>query len=202
MLIGITGCSGSGKSQLTHVLQELLGADNCTVFTQDNYYITRALQPKDENGISNFDLPQSLNLEKYVADLRLLISGQNLIQQKYLFNNPQAVAETIEIKTAKYIITEGLFVFHRPEIIASFNYKIFVKTDPETSFNRRLHRDEVERGYNFEDVNYRFYTHVLPCYNQFIEPHQTHCHRIFDNSKNDMKALYTEAEDILKELAI
>lgn len=197
-IIGITGCSGSGKSLLASTLFQLLGEDNSVIFTQDNYYIPREQQPKDEQGISNFDLPQSLFLNTYVQDLLQLQAGNVVIQNKYNYNNPALRAASVEVKSAKYIITEGLFVFYPENIRPIFDLKIFVDTAPEISFGRRLYRDETERGYDYNDVNYRFHQHVLPCYQNYILPHKEDCDYIVENSENKIENIRTHAQNILK----
>lgn len=196
MIIGITGCSGSGKSKLAASLVNVLGSDACSLFTQDNYYIPRHLQPKDPNGIHNFDLPESLNLDAFELDLTDLAKGKTLEIQQYNYNNPNLAVSKIFLERRKFIIVEGLFIFHKSNLLPIFDLKIFVETDMTVSFNRRLNRDLIERGYDFEDVNYRFHNHVIPCYNNFIEPHKNSCDIIFNNSANHLEAITIEANKI------
>lgn len=199
MLVGVTGCSGSGKSSFVRFLTNHLPADSFTVFTQDNYYINRELQPKDANGVHNFDLPHSLDLDTYYSDLLKLKSNIPIFQKTYNYNNNTLSSQIIEVIPKSIIITEGLFVFHDPRFHHHFDHKIFIDSQSETSFSRRLHRDETERGYGFEDVNYRFYQHVLPSYKQYIALHKQHCLAI-ENSQNDLSLLETAAKTFAKQL--
>lgn len=198
MLIGVTGCSGSGKSSFVRFLQKYLPEDQFTLFTQDNYYIKRELQPRDGNGIQNFDLPQSLDLDRYFVDLLSLKKGVQIVQNKYNYNNPDLSEERLIINPKPIIITEGLFVFHNPEFHAYFDHKVFIDSIDEISFSRRLYRDETERGYGFDDVNYRFYNHVLPSYLAYIEPQKKHCDVVIQNNENDLQLLEQEAKEFVQ----
>jgi uridine kinase len=197
MLIGVTGCSGSGKSTFVKHLQSFIG-EECTIFTQDNYYIPRENQPKDENGIQNFDLPQSLDLTQYYKDLIALSQGASIFQNKYNYNNPLLPKEQILVTPSKYIIAEGLFVFYDEEKLGLFDHKVFIEGADNISFERRLYRDKVERGYDFDDVNYRFYNHVLPSYQSYILPRKNQCGIVIDNTDNDLELLKSKALDISK----
>ncbi len=198
MLIGVTGCSGSGKSSFVRFLQKYLAEYQLTIFTQDNYYIKRELQPRDSNGIQNFDLPESLDLDAYFKDLLDLKKGIAVVQSKYNYNNPNLAQEQLTIKPNPIIITEGLFVFQKLEFNSYYDHKIFIDSIDEVSFSRRLYRDETERGYGFDDVNYRFYHHVLPSYRTYIEPQKGHCDLVIQNSENDIQVLEQAAKEFVR----
>jgi uridine kinase len=198
MLIGVTGCSGSGKSSFVRFLQKYLPESQFTLFTQDNYYIKRELQPRDSNGIQNFDLPQSLDLDTYFVDLLNLKAGKPVVQNKYNYNNPDLPEERLIINPKPIIITEGLFVFQNPEFHPHFDHKVFIDSIDEISFSRRLYRDETERGYGFDDVSYRFYNHVLPSYLTYIAPQKEHCDVVIQNNANDLELLEQAAKEFVQ----
>ena len=62
-LVGITGGSGSGKTYFLKRLMEKLGTNNVTLVSQDNYYLPKEQQAIDENGVTNFDTPASIDNE-------------------------------------------------------------------------------------------------------------------------------------------
>ncbi|HTF81949.1 MAG TPA: hypothetical protein VL947_09495 [Cytophagales bacterium] len=202
MLIGITGCSGSGKSMFVRLLQKHLSTRAHTIFTQDNYYINRHLQPKDHNGVHNFDLPESLDLQHYYEDLKKLKEGQPVTQQRYNYNNPTLPSALIELKPYGTLITEGLFVFHDPRYLPLFDIKVFIESSQDVNFARRLYRDETERGYGYEDVNYRFHEHVMPSYLKYIIPQKAVCDVVIDNEANDPHGLDQAAQQFVAEFII
>ncbi|MFN8690820.1 MAG: uridine kinase, partial [Cyclobacteriaceae bacterium] len=98
--IGITGGSGSGKTFFLQGLSASFGSDHICLISQDNYYKPRDLQPVDENGVKNFDLPVSIDREAFEADLLKLRSGQSVTKLEYTFNNPAAGPKMLEFKVA------------------------------------------------------------------------------------------------------
>ena len=66
--VGITGGSGSGKTLFLKQLMEAFDASQVSLLSLDNYYKPRHEQPIDEKGIENFDMPESLDRERFSAD--------------------------------------------------------------------------------------------------------------------------------------
>ena len=101
--IGITGGSGSGKTFFLQGLSSRFKSEEICLISQDNYYWSREQQPVDENGIRNFDLPQSIDYRTFGADLVKLKAGQNVIKKEYTFNNPNTEPKLLEFKSAPVI---------------------------------------------------------------------------------------------------
>ncbi|MDN4164530.1 uridine kinase [Cytophagales bacterium LB-30] len=188
-IIGITGGSASGKTLL---LKSLLGAfqphEICLV-SQDNYYRDRELQPKDENGVYNFDTPQSIDFDQYAADIKALKEGKSVFRKEYTFNNPNAIPTMIETKSAPIIVVEGIFVFYFPEVSNLIDLKVFIDANDIIKLKRRIVRDRDERGYDLEDVLYRYERHVAPTYEKYIKPFKQEADLVIPNNHSFRKAL-------------
>ncbi len=185
-VIGVTGGSGSGKTLFINQLIERL--PEVAVHSMDNYYIKRTLQPKDDKGVENFDTLDSINLEKYIADLKLLISGQSLELEEYNYNNPGAAKKIIEVKSADIILVEGIFALYTEDLRDLLDLKIFIEAPGYLRLKRRIIRDE-ERGYDLDDVLYRFEHHVTPAFYNYIEPSRKWADIIIPNHDNFEKGL-------------
>jgi uridine kinase len=188
-IVGITGGSASGK---TYFLQSLLNAfspEELCLVSQDNYYRPRELQPKDENGVYNFDTPDSIDFEQYAKDIAALGAGKKVVRQEYTFNNPNAVPKTLEFKPAPVVVVEGIFVFYFPELMQQLDLKIFIDAEEHIKLKRRIIRDRDERGYDLEDVLYRYERHVAPTYEQYIKPFQGDADLVVPNNKGCDNAL-------------
>lgn len=169
-IIGITGGSGSGKTHfLTKLSSHFKEADVCLI-SQDHYYKPIHLQHRDENGVENFDLPESIDRELFYADILKLKAGEVLKKSEYTFNKPKSEAKTLELKPAPILIIEGLFVQYFEEINQLLNLNIFIEAKTHLKVARRIRRDAIERGYDMNDVLYRFEHHVMPVYETMIEP--------------------------------
>ena len=187
--IGITGGSGSGKTFFLQELSALFKPEEICLISQDNYYKPREQQPIDENGVKNFDLPISIDHEAFLNDLLKLKSGQNVLKKEYTFNNPSAEPHMLEFKTAPILIVEGLFVQYFDEIAKEIDLKIFIEAKDHVKLGRRIKRDQVERGYERDDVLYRYQYHVMPIFENQIEPLKHSADLIIPNNKHFKKAL-------------
>lgn len=150
----------------------------------DNYYRPRESQLQDDNGIKNFDLPESMDIDSFLKDLDLLKKGATIVKKAYTFNNSEAEASEIIIEPHELIVVEGLFIYHYKELRSQFDIKIFVEAKDELKIIRRIKRDKEERNYPLEDVLYRYENHVLPSYRKFIAPYIDEMDVIISNNKS------------------
>ena len=169
-LVGITGGSASGKTRFIRRLMASFTPDQICLVSQDNYYRERHLQPKDPEGIENFDLPESIDHEHFIHDIEALKRGKTVIKKEYTFNNPKLDPIMLEFKPAPIIVVEGIFVFYLPEVRQQLDLKLFIDAQEHIKLTRRIRRDAEERGYELEDVVYRYENHVAPTFKQFIKP--------------------------------
>ena len=181
-LIGITGGSGSGKTTFIRQLREGLPPEQVCLLSMDDYYVAREQQEKDERGVHNFDRPASIHCKQFIRDLKLLIAGNTVEREEYVFNNELAAPRTLTFHPAPVIIVEGLFVFHYEELRNLLNLKLFLHAKDNLKVVRRIKRDRVERNYPLDDVLYRYEHHVLPAYEQYVEPHRERADLIVNNN--------------------
>lgn len=187
--IGITGGSGSGKTFFLQGLAARFSSAELCLISQDNYYKSRDQQPIDENGIKNFDLPGSIDREAFRADLLKLKSGQDVLKKEYTFNNPLTEPKMLSFKATPILVVEGLFVQYFEEIAQELDLKIFVEAKDHVKLGRRIKRDQVERGYDLDDVLYRYQYHVMPVYESLIEPLKYNSDIVIPNNGHVDKAL-------------
>jgi len=187
--IGITGGSGSGKTYFLQGLSTAFKPEEICLISQDNYYKPRDQQPIDENGVKNFDLPISIDRDAFKNDLLKLKSGQPVSKTEYVFNNPLAEKKQLEFKPAPILVVEGLFVQYFEEISAELDLRIFIEAKDHVKLGRRIKRDQVERGYDIDDVLYRYQYHVMPVYEQLIEPLKHNADLVIPNNSKFDRAL-------------
>lgn len=181
-LIGISGGSGSGKTSFIRTLRSKFQESSLCIISQDDYYKPRELQLHDENGVKNFDLPESIDLDAFVQDVRLLQSGQAIERLEYSFNNELAHPKTHVFHPAPVIVVEGLFVFHIREMFKMLDLSIIINAKPSDKIIRRILRDQKERNYPLEDVLYRYKHHVMPSFEKYIEPYIDEVDIIINNN--------------------
>mgnify|MGYP001556501790 CR=1 FL=1 len=181
-IIGITGGSGSGKTTLIRKLRKAFSTEELCIISQDDYYRPREAQQQDANGVTNFDLPSSIDDQAFLQDIKRLRAGETVRRMEYVFNNPLAKAKELTFEPAPIIIVEGLFVFHFAEIAESMDMKVYVHAKDNLKVIRRIRRDQVERNYPLDDVLYRYQHHVLPAFEQYIAPYKEDADLVINNN--------------------
>lgn len=187
--IGITGGSGSGKTSFLDGLSSRFTTEQLTLISQDNYYKPRDQQPLDANQVKNFDLPESIDREAFHRDIVKLKSGQEVIKQEYTYNNPSKTPKTLVFRPTPILVVEGLFVQYFQEISNELNLKIFIEAKDHVKLGRRIRRDQIDRGYDLDDVLYRYQYHVMPVYESLIDPLKHHADIIVPNDKGFDRAV-------------
>ncbi|TFV96287.1 uridine kinase [Algoriphagus kandeliae] len=183
-IVGITGGSASGK---TLFLERLLGSfepGEVCLISQDNYYKPRHLQPIDAQGVHNFDTPQSIDFEAYAEDIRKIQKGETVYREEYTFNNAAKKPKMLAFEPAPVIVVEGIFVLYYPELSDLLDLKVFIDAKDHIKLKRRIIRDKVERGYDLDDVLYRYEMHVMPTYEKYIKPFKNDADLIIPNNDN------------------
>lgn len=183
-VIGICGGSGSGKTSFIRQLRQAFTEDEVCIISQDDYYLPREQQHRDQNGEFNFDLPKSFDKKRFRHDVEQLVAGESITIKEYVFNNPNAEPKFLTFKPAPVIVVEGLFVFHFKKVAPMLDLKIFINTKENLKVIRRIHRDQVERGYPIEDVLYKYQHHVLPSFERYIQPYKDEADIVINNNQD------------------
>lgn len=185
-VVGITGGSASGKTLFLNLLMKKFSSTELCILSQDNYYKDRQTQHIDTQGVQNFDMPDSIDQEAFAHDLSQLRQNIKVTKQEYTFNNPNVTPKILEFKPAPLIVVEGIFVFHTPDVRKQIDLKVFVDSKDHLMLKRRITRDAVERGYDLDDVLYRFEHHVMPSYNEYIKPYKNTSDIIVPNNEGPL----------------
>ncbi len=189
LIIGLTGGSGSGKSLFVHELLKHFSQDEICLVTQDNYYKNRDRQPVDANGVRNFDLPESIDESSLYHDILSLKQGKEVHLTEYTFNNPKAIPNPLTFRPAPVLIVEGIMVFYWKRIRELMDLKVFIDAKEEIKVKRRIARDAKERGYDLDDVTYRYKNHVAPFYDRFLDPFKAEVDLVIPNNTDFHKGL-------------
>jgi uridine kinase len=170
LIIGICGGTGSGKTTITNRIIEALSEKNVIVLEQDNYYKGFPELPFAERVKVNFDHPDSMDTPLLAEHVRRLREGQSIERPSYDFANFRRVDETVRIEPRSAIIIEGILIFENKALRDLMDIKIFVDTDADLRFIRRLERDIRDRGRTMQMVIQQYMTTVRPMHMEFVEP--------------------------------
>lgn len=170
LVIGIAGGSGSGKTTLARLILERVGEDRIAYLPHDAYYKDLSDLPANQRRTINFDHPNSLDTELLARHVRQLREGQAVEMPVYDFATDTRTAETRRVEPKPVIMVEGILIFAEPSLRELFDVKVFVDTDADIRFIRRLERDLNERGRTPETVVRQYLATVRPMHLEFVEP--------------------------------
>lgn len=170
MIIGITGGTGSGKTTVVRRIVESLPAGSVLVIPQDNYYKDGSHLPFEERTRINYDHPLAFDTDLLIEHVERLRQGQPVPQPMYSFITHSRLADSLAVTPHPCIIVEGILVLEDARLRDLLDVKVFVDTDADVRFIRRLKRDIVERGRSVESVMEQYLHTVRPMHLQFIEP--------------------------------
>jgi uridine kinase len=194
IVIAIAGCSGSGKTTLARELATQLDA---TLFPLDLYYRDLTQFPLDQRDKRNFDHPDSLESELFIAHIHDLAQGHTIQRPIYDFATHSRVAGAFEnIVPTRYVLVEGILALHYPELLPLYDFSIYVDAPDEVCLARRIHRDMRERGRTEQNIRDQFNATAQPMAEIFVKPSQTHAAL----TVSGLEALDWSIEQILHQL--
>ena len=170
VIIGVAGGSGSGKTTVVREIIRKLGKQQVTVIHHDSYYRDVSHLSYEERTRINYDHPNSLETTLLVRHLLTLKAGNPVEVPVYDFAAHNRATETIHAEPRKVIIVDGLLVLWDAALRKLEDIKVYVDTDPDIRFIRRLKRDMVERGRTAESVIDQYQSTVRPMHLEFVEP--------------------------------
>lgn len=203
ILIGIAGGSASGKTSISAQLkQRYEHTQSVVIIRQDDYYKDQSHKSMEERIKNNYDHPFAFDNELMVEQLKQLLAGQAIEKPTYDFVRHTRSDVVEHIEPSDVIVIEGLFVLENEELRNLCDIKIFVDTDADIRFIRRLLRDVNERGRTLESVVSQYTTTVKDMHNLFIEPSKRYADVIIPEGGHNVVAidlLITKISSIISE---
>ncbi len=190
ILIGIAGGSASGKSSIAQRLKNEFSLTNSVVIIrQDDYYKDQTHLTMEERVKTNYDHPFAFDNDLLIEHLHCLMNGQAIEKPTYDYtvHNRSDVTETIQ--PCDVIVLEGLFVLESEKLRDLLDMKIFVDTDADIRFIRRMVRDVKERGRSLESVVSQYTTTVRVMHDLFIEPSKRYANLIIPEGGHNEVAI-------------
>ncbi len=169
-VIGVAGGTGSGKTTVSRAIQDAVGRERIAYLQHDNYYNDHSHLPPEERGKLNYDHPDSLDTQFMVEQLQQLRNNQAIAMPMYNFATHSRLADTQRVEPAKIILVEGILIFAERSLRKLMDMRIFVDTDADLRFIRRLKRDMDERGRSLDSIVNQYLATVRPMHMEFVEP--------------------------------
>ncbi len=201
ILILIAGGTASGKTTVVDKLKAHFSDDDISVVAMDNYYKRRDDISLEDRKKINYDHPDAIDMKLLKEHIILLLNNCDVACPIYDFKNHNRSNSTINIKHSRVIIVEGILALYDSDIRELADIEIFVESEPDIRFIRRLKRDISERGRDVDDVISQYLATVKPMYDSYVAPTKRFADIIIPNdTKHDMAIdiLATKIENIIK----
>ena len=194
LLIGIAGGSASGKTTIAQCLkEEFEQTRSVVIIREDDYYKDQSQKTMAERVKTNYDHPFAFDHALMIEQIDALLSGQAIEKPVYDFVQHTRSTVTEVIEPCDVVVLEGLFVLEEPELRKRLNIKVYVDTDADIRFIRRLLRDVEERGRTLQSVVHQYTETVRVMHEQFIEPSKRYADVIIPEGGSNVVAI-----DLLK----
>jgi uridine kinase len=170
LVVGVAGGSGSGKTTIARAIVEMLDTQDVALLEHDAYYRDQSHLPFEQRTQINYDHPDALDNELFVAHLDALRAGRAIEKPRYDYAHHTRAKDTEALEPAPVIVVEGILVLQDPAIRTRMDIKLFVDTDADIRLMRRIRRDLEHRGRTFAQVRQQYYDTVRPMHLAFVEP--------------------------------
>lgn len=170
IVFGVAGGTASGKTTVARAILDAVGASQVAYLPHDAYYRDISHLPPTERARINYDHPDSLETKLLIKHVKELLSGRVVQVPIYDFTQHNRLAETRPVDPSPIILVEGILIFTKRKLRDLMDVKIYVDTDADVRFIRRLQRDIQERGRDWEAIIEQYLTTVRPMHLKFVEP--------------------------------
>jgi uridine kinase len=200
-LIGIAGGTGSGKTTVARRIFESLHLDSAAFLDHDAYYRELGHLSLEERKQINFDHPDSLDNDLFIQHLQMLMAGEPVEKPVYNFTAHTRAARTIRVEPRHVVLVDGILLFAEPRLRDMFDLKIFVDTEADVRFIRRLRRDIEKRGRSLDAVIDQYLNTVRPMHFEFVEPSKRYADVILPRGGQNRAGIEVIAARIRERLA-
>ena len=178
IVIGVAGGSGSGKTTVVQEIARNFSSEQVIVIQHDFYYRDQGHLSLKERAALNYDHPDVLETDLLVRHLQELIAGRPIEVPIYNFATHSRENATKTVHPRKVVIIEGILILVDEALRDMMNIKVFVDTDADIRFIRRLKRDVAERERTVQSVIQQYMDTVKPMHEEFVEPSKRYAHII------------------------
>lgn len=169
-VVGVAGGTGSGKTTVARKLVERFKEQPVRLIPQDAYYKDLGTLALEERTHVNFDHPLAFDNDLLVRHLDELIEGRPIRQPVYNYITHSRNEESVKVLPAAILIVEGIMVLEDAKLRERMDIKVYVDTDADERFIRRMQRDLIERGRSIDSIVEQYLSSVRPMHLQFVEP--------------------------------
>ena len=198
-IILVGGGTASGKTYVIDQVIKLLGENNVTHFSIDDYYKDLSAMTLEERKKQNFDHPKAFDWKLMKEQLYALKRGETIKKPVYDYKEHNR-SDKVEVVTPKdLIIVEGIMALVNKDVRELGDLKVFINASRERRLLRRMERDINERGRTYDSITEQYFKSVQPMYEEILGPSQYYADLIINNDGYDNKSIEVLAA-VLKDI--
>ena len=189
IVFGVAGGTASGKTTMARSILEAVGAAQIAYLPHDAYYKDMKHLSYEERAKLNYDHPDSLETKLLVRHIKQLQRGKVVAVPVYDFMQHRRTRETVLVEPSPIILVDGILIFTRRKLRETMDIKVYVDTDADVRFIRRLTRDIEERGRSLSSVVQQYLGTVRPMHLKFVEPSKRYADVIVPDGGHNQVAM-------------
>jgi phosphoribulokinase len=149
IVLGVVGDSGTGKTTLTRGLMRVMGAEQVSLISADDYHRYERRE-RVQLGITPLH-PDANHLDIFTQHLLHLRRGEPVLKPVYNHRNG-SLGRPIYTRAARFLIVEGLLNYHTETLRSAHDVRVFLAPPEELRRAWKLKRDCTRRGYTTNEV--------------------------------------------------
>jgi uridine kinase len=189
IVFGVAGGTASGKTTVARAILDAVGTAQVAYLPHDAYYKDMKHLSYEERTKLNYDHPDSLETKLLVKHIKQLQRGELVQVPVYDFTRHRRTKETVLVEPSPIILVDGILIFTRRKLRALMDIKVYVDTDADVRFIRRLQRDIEERGRSLASVVEQYLQTVRPMHLRFVEPSKQYADLIIPDGGHNQVAM-------------
>jgi uridine kinase len=189
IVFGVAGGTASGKTTVARAILEAVGTAQVAYLPHDAYYRDMKHLSYEERTMLNYDHPDSLETRLLVHHIKQLQQEKAVYVPVYNFTRHRRTVETVLVEPSPIILVDGILIFTRRKLRELMDIKVYVDTDADVRFIRRLIRDMEERDRSLESVVQQYLETVRPMHLKFVEPSKRYADVIIPGGGHNQVAM-------------
>jgi uridine kinase len=170
IVFGVAGGTASGKTTVAEAILDAVGASQVAYLSHDAYYRDMSPMALEERARLNYDHPDSLETELLIEHVRTLLTKEPVEVPIYDFTNHRRTGEISLVEPAPIVLIDGILIFTNAILRDLMDIKVYVDTDADIRFIRRMQRDMNERDRSLESIIAQYMDTVRLMHLEFVEP--------------------------------
>jgi uridine kinase len=204
IVFGVAGGTASGKTTVAKTILQAVGASQIAYMPHDAYYRDQPQLSLEERSQLNYDHPDSLETSLLVKHIKRLLKGKPVRVPVYDFTTHRRTDETVLVEPSPIILVDGILIFTKRRLRELMDIKVYVDTDADVRFIRRLKRDMEERDRSMTSVVSQYLETVRPMHLKFVEPSKRFADVIIPNggmNRVAMEMVVSQLRSLLPEVS-